>query len=40
MGYKVIGKLSKDDYAAIMASVESMLQQESSFRLLLDLAAF
>ena len=40
VGYEVIGKLTQEDYAAVTAHVEALLQQESSICLLLDLAAF
>ena len=40
LGYKVIGKLTKEDYATVAADIEALGQQESSIGLLLDLEAF
>ena len=40
LGYRVIGKLTKEDYATVAADIEALGQQESSIGLLLDLEAF
>ena len=40
LGYKAIGKITRDDYAALTADVEALLKQESSICLLLDLEPF
>jgi len=40
LGYKAIGKISKDDYAALNTDVEALLQQEEELCLLLDLEEF
>ena len=40
VGYKVTGRLTKEDIATVTADVEALLQQEDSIRLLLDLEAF
>ena len=37
LGYKAIGKIAKDDYTALTADVEALLQQEDELCLLLDL---
>ena len=37
LGYKAIGKIAKDDYTALTADVEAVLQQEAELCLLLDL---
>ena len=40
LGYKVIGKITEEDYMAVTADLESLLQGETNMRLLLDLEAF
>ena len=40
LGYKVVGTIIKEDYTALTAEVEALLQQESSICLLLDLEEF
>ena len=40
LGYKAIGKITKEDYAALTTAVEALVQQESSICLMLDLEAF
>jgi hypothetical protein len=40
VGYKVIGRLTKEDFAAVTADVEALVLQEGPLRLLLDLEAF
>ena len=40
LGYKVIGKIVKEDYITLRADVETLVQQESDICLLLDLEAF
>ena len=37
LGYKAIGKITKDDYTILTADVENLLQQEGGIGLLLDL---
>ena len=40
LGYKVIGKITKDDYKTLSADIEALGQVESSIGLLLDMEAF
>ena len=40
LGYKVIGKITKEDYAIVKSDLYDLLQQESSICLLLDLQEF
>ena len=40
LGYKVIGKITKEDYAALTADVQTLVQQEGSVCLFLELGAF
>ena len=40
VGYKVTGRLTKEDFATVTADVEALVQQEGTIRLLLDLEAF
>lgn len=40
LGFKVIGKITKEDYATLIADIEALGQEEISIRLLLDLEAF
>lgn len=40
LGYKVIGKITKEDYAIVKSDLEDLLQQENSICLLLDLQEF
>ena len=40
VGYKVTGRLTKEDFATLAADVEALVQQEGTIRLLLDLEAF
>ena len=40
LGYKVIGTVKKEDYAALTADVEALLQEHDSIGLLLDLEEF
>ncbi|MFC2029989.1 STAS/SEC14 domain-containing protein [Chloroflexota bacterium] len=37
LGYKAVGKIAREDYGALTADVEALLQQEDSICLLLDL---
>jgi hypothetical protein len=37
LGYKISGTVSKSDYQELVPAVESLVQQEGSIRLLLDL---
>jgi len=36
LGYKVTGKITKEDYVTLTADVDALLQQESSINILLD----
>ena len=40
LGYKVIGNITKDDYARLIADIQGLGQEGSSIGLLLDLEAF
>lgn len=40
LGYKAVGKITKKDYTTLTADVQSLLQQEESICLLLDLGEF
>ncbi len=40
LGYKVIGKITKEDYATLIEDIEALGQEEDSIRLLLDLEEF
>lgn len=40
LGYKAVGKITKEDYPALKADVEALLQQEQSISMLLDLEEF
>lgn len=40
LGYKAIGKISKEDYTILNADIEALLQQEEGICLLLDLEEF
>lgn len=40
LGYKAIGKITREDYSTLTAEVEDLLQQEDSICLLLDLEEF
>jgi predicted transcriptional regulator len=40
LGYKAIGKITKEDYSTLTADVEALLQLEESINLLLDLEEF
>ena len=40
LGYKVIGKITKEDYSTLTADIEALGQEEISMRLFLDLEAF
>jgi hypothetical protein len=40
LGYKVIGKITKQDFATVAAELETLFEQEGDVRLLLELEAF
>ena len=40
LGYKAIGTIKKEDYEALIADVEALLQQEESINMLLDMEEF
>ena len=40
VGYRVVGRITKDDYQALTPEVEALVKQEESIRLLLDMEQF
>lgn len=40
LGYRVIGTITRDDYAVLKEEVDAVILQESSIRMLLDLEEF
>lgn len=40
LGYKVIGKITREDYATLTTDIEAVVQQGNQICLLLDLGAF
>jgi hypothetical protein len=39
-GYRVVGKITKDDYKTLVPEVEALIEQEGNIRLLLDMEQF
>lgn len=39
-GYRVVGKITKDDYESLVPEVEALVEQEGNIRLLLDMEQF
>ena len=40
VGYRVVGRITKDDYETLTPEVEALVKQEESIRLLLDMEQF
>lgn len=40
VGYRVVGKITKDDYESLVPEVEALVEQEGNIRLLLDMEQF
>ena len=40
IGYRVVGKITKDDYQSLIPEVEALVEQEETIRMLLDMEQF